>query len=342
MEQTLQEIRSKTLRALADVLTETELEALRQSVFGKSGSLGLLLRGMGKLTPEERAAMGKIINEAKAELEAAMGALRDKLHAEARERRFAAEALDVTEPGVNPLPRGALHPMTQCYRTIRDTLIGMGFTMFDGPEIEWDDNNFTLLNLPKDHPARDMQDTFYINEDVVLRTHTSPLEIRALQNLTPPFRLIMPGRVFRVDELDASHSPVFMQMEGFVVDKGLSMAHLKGTLETFIHVLFGNDVQVRLRPSYFPFTEPSAEVDMSCTICGGSGTGCRVCKSTGWIEILGCGMTNPHELKNCGLDPAEWSAFAFGVGVDRVTSLKYGISDIRHQYENDARFLRQF
>ena len=230
--------------------------------------------------------------------------------------------------------------MTRTYREIRDALIGMGFTTFGGPEVEYDDYNFTKLNLPLDHPARDMQDTFYINDRVVLRTHTSPCEARALMTLKPPFRLVMPGRVFRVDEVDASHSPVFMQMEGFVVDRDITLADLKGTLDTFVHAVFGEDVRTRFRPSYFPFTEPSAEVDISCSICGGKG--CRVCKGTGWIEILGCGVTNPHELENCGLDPHEWKAIAFGIGVDRVTSLKYGITDIRLEYENDARFLRQF
>ena len=212
--------------------------------------------------------------------------------------------------------------------------------MFDGPEIELDDNNFTLLNLPKDHPARDMQDTFYINENVVLRTHTSPCEVRALTTLTPPFRLLMPGRVFRVDEVDASHSPVFHQIEGFVVDKGLTLGDLKGILDSFVHAVFGEDVKTRLRPSYFPFTEPSAELDVSCSICGGKG--CRVCKGTGWIEILGCGVTNPHEIANCGYDPKVWTGLAFGLGVDRMANLKFGINDIRLEYENDARFLRQF
>ncbi|MCL2694926.1 MAG: phenylalanine--tRNA ligase subunit alpha [Clostridiales bacterium] len=336
----LKQVHTEALAKLKTAEGEQELETLRQEIFGKNGRLTAILRTMGQLSAEERAEIGRLVNAAKQELEALLGDRLALIRAAARERLFAAEALDVTEPGLVPLPAGALHPMTQTYRTIRDTLVGMGFSMFDGPEIELDDYNFTLLNLPKDHPARDMQDTFYIDENVVLRTHTSPLEARALQTLKPPFRLIMPGRVFRVDEVDASHSPVFMQMEGFVVDKNLNMANLKGTLDSFIHALFGEDVKTRLRPSYFPFTEPSAELDMSCTICGG--TGCRVCKGTGWIELLGCGMTNPHELENCGLDPKEWSAFAFGLGVDRMTSLKYGITDIRLEYENDARFLRQF
>ena len=257
-----------------------------------------------------------------------------------QQKAFEKETLDVTEPGIRRQPSGRLHPMTQTYREIRDALIGMGFTTFHGPEVEYDDFNFTKLNLPKDHPARDMQDTFYVNDKVVLRTHTSPCEARALMTVKPPFRLVIPGRVFRVDEVDASHSPVFMQMEGLVVDKNISFADLKDTLDEFVHTVFGPDVKTRMRPSYFPFTEPSAEVDISCTICGGKG--CRVCKGTGWLEILGCGVTNPHELENCGLDPHEWSAFAFGIGVDRVTSLKYGINDIRLEYENDARFLGQF
>ena len=340
MENDLNRIREEAQKKLAAMQEECDLQALQQQLFGKAGELTAILRTMGKLGKEERAQLGANVNKLKQELEAAMEERRAEFRKKAQELRFEREALDVTEAGVSPVPMGHLHPMTQTYRTIRDALIGMGFQVFDGPEIELDDNNFTLLNLPLDHPARDMQDTFYINDKVLLRTHTSPCEIRALQNFKPPFRFLMPGRVFRVDEVDASHSPVFMQIEGFVVDKNLNLANLKGTLDAFIHAVFGDHVKTRLRPSYFPFTEPSAELDMSCTICGGKG--CRVCKGTGWIEILGCGMTNPHELENCGLDPKEWSAFAFGVGVDRVTSLKYGISDIRYEYENDARFLTQF
>ncbi len=316
MENDLQRIREEAQKRLAAMQEECDLVALQQQLFGKAGELTAILRTMGKLSKEERAQLGANVNKLKQELEAAMEARRAEFKKKAQELRFEREALDVTEAGVSPIPMGHLHPMTQTYRTIRDALVGMGFQVFDGPEIELDDNNFTLLNLPLDHPARDMQDTFYINDK------------------------LMPGRVFRVDEVDASHSPVFMQIEGFVVDKNLNLANLKGTLDTFIRAVFGENVKTRLRPSYFPFTEPSAELDMSCTICGGKG--CRVCKGTGWIEILGCGMTNPHELENCGLDPKEWSAFAFGVGVDRVTSLKYGISDIRYEYENDARFLTQF
>ena len=336
----LQTIREEALAKLTAAAEENELEALNVSVLGRSGSLTEILRAMGKLEKEERAAVGQAANRVKKELEETIAARRAQFAALAQERCFAREALDVTEPGVRRRAMGRLHPMTQTYRMIRDALVGMGFTTYNGPEVEYDDYNFTRLNLPKDHPARDMQDTFYVNERVVLRTHTSPVEARALLALEPPFRLVIPGRVFRVDEVDASHSPVFMQMEGLVVDRNISFADLKGTVEAFVHAVFGESVKARFRPSYFPFTEPSAEVDISCTMC--MGKGCRVCKGTGWIEVMGCGITNPHELENCGLDPHEWSAFAFGLGVDRVASLKYGITDIRLQYENDARFLGQF
>ena len=340
MNEALEKIRQEALARLQEVREEKELEELNSSVLGRSGSLTGILRTMGQLDKEQRAKLGQASNAVKKELEQAIAERRAKIAQLMQQKAFEKETLDVTEPGIRRQPSGRLHPMTQTYREIRDALIGMGFTTFHGPEVEYDDFNFTKLNLPKDHPARDMQDTFYVNDKVVLRTHTSPCEARALMTVKPPFRLVIPGRVFRVDEVDASHSPVFMQMEGLVVDKNISFADLKGTLDEFVHTVFGPDVKTRMRPSYFPFTEPSAEVDISCTICGGKG--CRVCKGTGWLEILGCGVTKPHELENCGLDPHEWSAFAFGIGVDRVTSLKYGINDIRLEYENDARFLGQF
>lgn len=340
MNEALEKIRQEALARLQEVREEKELEELNSSVLGRSGSLTGILRTMGQLDKEQRAKLGQASNAVKKELEQAIAERRAKIAQLMQQKAFEKGTLDVTEPGIRRQPSGRLHPMTQTYREIRDALIGMGFTTFHGPEVEYDDFNFTKLNLPKDHPARDMQDTFYVNDKVVLRTHTSPCEARALMTVKPPFRLVIPGRVFRVDEVDASHSPVFMQMEGLVVDKNISFADLKGTLDEFVHTVFGPDVKTRMRPSYFPFTEPSAEVDISCTICGGKG--CRVCKGTGWLEILGCGVTNPHELENCGLDPHEWSAFAFGIGVDRVTSLKYGINDIRLEYENDARFLGQF
>ncbi|MDR0841044.1 MAG: phenylalanine--tRNA ligase subunit alpha [Christensenellaceae bacterium] len=340
MTEAIANIRAEALLRLQAAQDEATLDEINVSVLGRSGALTEILRAMGKLDKEQRAALGQQANAVKKELEAELAARRAALTEKTQELRFAQEALDVTEPGKVTQPLGRLHPMTQTYREIRDALIGMGFTTFEGPEVEYDDYNFTKLNLPQDHPARDMQDTFYVNERVVLRTHTSPCEARALLTVKPPFRLVMPGRVFRVDEVDASHSPVFMQMEGFIVDRDLTLADLKGILLTFIHAVFGEDVKMRFRPSYFPFTEPSAEVDVSCTICGGKG--CRACKGTGWLEILGCGVSNPHILENCGIDPKEWKAIAFGVGVDRITSLKYGITDIRLEYENDARFLSQF
>ncbi len=340
MNEALEKIRLETLNRLREARDEAALEEINVSILGRSGALTEILRGMGKLGKEERAILGQAANAVKKELEGEMERRKEDIGQRMQTLRFEMEALDVTEPGKRGRPLGRLHPMTQTYREIRDALIGMGFSTFEGPEVEYDDYNFTKLNLPKDHPARDMQDTFYISEQVVLRTHTSPCQVRALLNLEPPYRLVIPGRVFRVDEVDASHSPVFMQMEGFIVDKDLTLADLKGTLLTFIHTAFGEDVKMRFRPSYFPFTEPSAEVDVSCTICGGKG--CRACKGTGWLEILGCGVCNPHIIENCGLDPKVWKGLAFGLGVDRITSLKYGITDIRLEYENDARFLSQF
>ncbi len=336
----LKSIGEQAWARLQEAKGESDIENLMVSVLGRNGTLTEVLRTMGKLSKEARAELGQEANRLKRELEAAISEKRAAIAAAEKELRFARETLDITEPGKRIMPRGRLHPMTQTYREIRDALVGMGFITFDGPEVDLDRYNFELPNMPPDHPARDMQDTFYINDRVVLRTHTTNCEPRALLTMKPPFRVVIPGRCFRVDEVDASHSPIFMQMEGLVVDKNITLADLKGTLDTFVHAVFGEDVKTRFRPSYFPFTEPSAELDISCTICGGKG--CRVCKHTGWLEILGCGVTNPHEIENCGLDPHEWSAFAFGLGVDRVTSLKYGITDIRLEYENDARFLGQF
>ena len=340
MLETLEKIRLQAIEQLQAVEDEAGLEALQVSVLGRNGSLTEILKQMGKLDKSQRAELGQRANLVKKELEKAIGEKKAVLAAAARELRFKQETLDITQPGRRILPRGRIHPMTQTYREIRDALVGMGFITFEGPEVDLDKYNFEMPNMPPDHPARDMQDTFYINDNVVLRTHTTNCEPRALLSMEPPFRVVIPGRCFRVDEVDASHSPIFMQMEGLVVDRNITLSDLKGTLDTFVHAVFGEDVKTRLRPSYFPFTEPSAELDISCTLCGGKG--CRVCKGTGWLEILGCGVTNPHEIENCGLDPKEWSAFAFGLGVDRVASLKYGITDIRLEYENDARFLSQF
>lgn len=335
----LLKIREEALKKLEEVESEADLSELNVSFLGRNGALTSILRTMSKLAPEDRAKLGKEANEVKQFLAGRFDQVRQIIEQKAEEHRIKQETVDVTLPGVIDVPMGKLSPLTVVYRQIRDALIGLGFTTFEGPEVEYDDYNFTKLNLPLNHPARDMQDTFYINDKVLLRTHTSPCEARALMTLKPPFRVVIPGRVFRVDEPDASHSPVFMQMEGLVVDRNLTIADLKGTIDTFVKAVFGENVKSRLRPSYFPFTEPSAEVDISCTICGGKG--CSSCKGTGWMEIMGCGITNPHEIENCGLDPNEWRAFAFGVGVDRVACLKYGINDIRLLYEGDARFLRQ-
>ena len=340
MNEALEKIRQEALARLQEVREEKELEELNSSVLGRSGSLTGILRTMGQLDKEQRAKLGQASNAVKKELEQAIAERRAKIAQLMQQKAFEKETLDVTEPGIRRQPSGRLHPMTQTYREIRDALIGMGFTTFHGPEVEYDDFNFTKLNLPKDHPARDMQDTFYVNDKVVLRTHTSPCEARALMTVKPPFRLVIPGRVFRVDEVDASHSPVFMQMEGLVVDKNISFADLKGTLDEFVHTVFGPDVKTRMRPSYFPFTEPSAEVDISCTICGGKG--CRVCKGTGWIEILGAGIVNPAVLEACGINSKEYSGYAFGFGIERIAMIKYGIPDIRLFFENDKRFIEQY
>ena len=337
----LKKIREEALEKLSSALSAEELSELSTAVLGRGGKLTAILRTMGKLSAEERAELGKRANLVKQELTERFEERKAALSELAEQARIEREAVDVTLPGVRKATAaGALNPLTLIYREIRDALVGLGFTTFEGPEVEYDEYNFTLLNLPPNHPARDMQDTFYINDKVLLRTHTSPCEARALKTLTPPFRLAIPGRVFRVDEPDASHSPVFMQIEGLVVDRNVTLADLKGTIDSFVKAVFGENVESRLRPSYFPFTEPSAEVDISCSICGGKG--CSSCKGTGWMEIMGCGITNPHEIENCGHSSEEWRAFAWGVGVDRVACLKYGINDIRLIYEGDGRFLSQF
>ena len=340
MNEALERIRQEALARLQEVREEKELEELNSSVLGRSGSLTGILRTMGQLDKEQRAKLGQASNAVKKELEQAIAERRAKIAQLMQQKAFEKETLDVTEPGIRRQPSGRLHPMTQTYREIRDALIGMGFTTFHGPEVEYDDFNFTKLNLPKDHPARDMQDTFYVNDKVVLRTHTSPCEARALMTVKPPFRLVIPGRVFRVDEVDASHSPVFMQMEGLVVDKNISFADLKGTLDEFVHTVFGPDVKTRMRPSYFPFTEPSAEVDISCTICGGKG--CSVCKQVGWIEIMPGGTPHPNVLRSAGLDPDEFTGFYVNIRLDRLVMMRYGVDDVRMFHSADLRFLEQF
>lgn len=315
------------------------LEALKVKVLGKKGSLTALLRGMGQLSPEERPKIGQLINEAREELTALLDAKEAELAQKEKEERLEKEAIDVTEP--RDIPQvGAEHPIQLVLNEVLSCFEGLGYEVVEGPEVELDHYNFELLNLPKNHPARDAQDTFYIDDNIVLRTHTSPVQARTMLTHKPPIRIVCPGRVFRADEVDATHSPVFHQIEGLVIDKDVTMGDLKGTLDAFAKKLYGSDIEVRFRPSFFPFTEPSAEVDLTCFNCHGAG--CKVCKGTGWIEVLGCGMVNPKVLEMCGIDSSVYSGFAFGIGLERITMLRYGIKDMRLLYEGDLRFLKQF
>ena len=339
MKQKLEQIRTSVENILTDVKEMDALEQIRIKYLGKKGELTAVLKEMGKLSKEERPIIGALANEIRSKLETEIESKRAQLAEALEQAKLVSEVVDVTMPGKKK-EIGRLHPLTQTMNTIKDTFIGMGFQIADSPEVELDYYNFEALNIPKNHPARETQDTFYIDDDVVLRTQTSPMQIRVMENTKPPIRVIAPGRVYRSDSVDATHSPVFHQIEGLVVDKGVTMADLKGTLETFIHALYGEGTKVRFRPHHFPFTEPSAEVDVSCFVCGGEG--CSVCKGEGWIEILGCGMVHPKVLKNCGIDPEVYSGFAFGLGLERIAMRKYDINDLRLFTENDLRFLKQF
>ena len=340
MREKLQALKEQALRDLETVDSLESLKNLKIHYLGKKGSLTEILRGMGGLSAEERPKIGQIVNELRVELEEKIEAYSVVLEEKALADKLATEKVDITLPGRAP-KIGHLHPITLTMREIKKIFMRMGFDVNEGPEIENDYYNFEALNLPKDHPARDMQDSFYITEEYLLRTHTSPVQARTMQSkgANEPVRIIAPGCVYRRD-YDATHSPMFHQVEGLVIDKGISLADLKGTLELFLKEMFGNDVKVRLRPSFFPFTEPSAEVDISCVICGGKG--CRVCKNSGWLEILGSGMVHPNVLTMSGYDPDAVSGFAFGMGVERIAMLKYGIDDLRLFFENDLRFIRQF
>ena len=340
MKETLNRIKAEALKAIASPETDdSALEALRIKYLGKKGELTAVLRGMGQLSPEERPVVGQIANEVRAEIEEAISEKKTALKASALDAQLVAEKLDVTVPGKKSKV-GHRHPLTLVQRDMEDIFIGMGFSIAEGPEVEYDYYNFQALNIPENHPARDTQDTFYITEKILLRSQTSPVQARTMEVQKPPIRIISPGRVYRSDAMDATHSPLFHQMEGLVVDKGITMGDLKGMLETFARQEFGEETKVRFRPHHFPFTEPSAEVDISCFMCGGKG--CRLCKGEGWIEILGAGMVHPNVLRNCGIDPEVYSGFAFGMGVERIAMLKYHINDIRHFYENDVRFIEQF
>ena len=307
-------------------------------VLGKKGELTALLKGMGQLAPEERPKVGAQINEVRQWLADRMDEAQARIRAAERAAALKAETIDVTEP--RPLPQvGSEHPITLVMNEMIECFTGMGFDVMEGPEVELDHYNFELMNLPKNHPARDAQDTFYMDENIVLRTHTSPMQARAMLTRKPPIRIICPGRVYRSDEVDATHSPVFHQMEGLVVDEHVRMSDLHGTLEAFAKKLYGPEITTRFRPSFFPFPEPSAEVDLTCVNCHGKG--CRICKGTGWIEVLGSGMVNPKVLEMCGIDPAKYSGFAFGIGLERIAMQRYGIRDMRLLYEGDARLLGQ-
>lgn len=335
----LEQIKESALRELAQCGDLKALEALRVGYLGKKGQLTAILKQMGKLSAEERPVVGQIANEVRQALEAAIAEKQEALREKELNDRLEAERIDVTMPG-RARKTGGLHPLNIVMNDLIDIFQSMGFDVVDGPEVETDYYLFEALNLPKDHPARDMQDTFYLGQDLLLRSQTSSAQIRVMEQRQPPIRMVCPGRVFRADEVDATHSPVFHQMEGLVVDKGITMCDLKGCLEQFVHEIYGPETQVRFRPSFFPFTEPSVEVDVTCAECGGKG--CRVCKGTGWLEILGAGMVHPNVLAGCGIDPEVYSGFAFGVGIDRLTTTRYKISDIRLLFENDLRFLEQF
>lgn len=326
--------------ALAAAETLEELNGIRIRFLGKKGEVTQVLRGMGSLSAEERPRIGQVANEVRASIEKELADRTALLKNRLKEQKLREEGIDVTLPGT-PVPGGGKHPLNLVLEEIEDIFLGLGYSIAEGPEIETDYYNFEALNLPKDHPARDMQDTFFITGDILLRTHTSPVQVRTMEKTVPalPVKIIVPGKVYRRDD-DATHSPMFSQVEGLAIDKRITFSDLKGTLDLFARLMFGKKTKTRFRPSYFPFTEPSAEMDISCVICGGSG--CRVCSHTGWLEILGSGMVHPRVLEISGYNSEEVTGFAFGMGVERVAMLKYGIDDMRLLFENDLRFLRQF
>ncbi len=339
MKERLQQIQQKAIDAFAEVKDLTTLDEVRVKYLGKKGELTQVLRGMKDVSKEERPVIGQLANEVRNTIESRLEETKIILAEKAQQIKLEQEKLDVTMPGRKQLI-GHRHPMHIVLEEIQNIFIGMGYEIAEGPEIETDYYNFEALNVAKDHPAKDEQDTFYISGDFLLRTQTSPVQVRVMEKQQPPIRIVAPGRVFRSDEVDATHSPVFHQIEGLVVDKDITMGDLKGALAIFAKELFGKDAKVRFRPHHFPFTEPSAEMDVSCFMCGGKG--CRVCKGSGWIEILGCGMVHPRVLKMAGVDPKIYSGFAFGMGLERIALQRYGIEDLRLLYENDVRFLKQF
>lgn len=339
MQAQLNKILEQAREQLVKAETMAQTDEIRVKLLGKKGQLTEILRGMGKLSPEERKTTGQMANKVRAEIESLLEKKFSEVKAAAKEAKFRLEKIDVTEPGCE-VNVGVKHPLTITMDEISKVFMNMGFSIVEGPEVETVFNNFDALNAGPNHPARDMTDTFYISEDILLRTQTSPVQVRTLMKQKPPIKVISPGRCFRCDTPDATHSPMFHQIEGLVVDEGITMADLKGTLDSFAKQLFGTATRTKFRPHHFPFTEPSAEMDVSCFKCGGKG--CRVCKGSGWIEILGCGMVHPHVLKVGNIDTEKYTGFAFGMGVERVAMLKYGVDDIRLFYENDMRFINQF
>ena len=339
MKEKLKAIREEAVSKILESENLDKLNEIRVAYLGKKGQLTEVLKGMKDVAPEDRPKVGQMVNETRAAIEEKMEEVKNNLAAKEREAKLKAEVIDVTLPAKkNKI--GHLHPNTVALEELEKIFVGLGYEVVEGPEVEYDYYNFEALNIPANHPAKDEQDTFYINRNMVLRTQTSSVQVHVMENEKPPIRIISPGRVFRSDEVDATHSPSFHQVEGLVIDKNVTFADLKGTLQEFAKELFGADTKVKFRPHHFPFTEPSAEMDVTCFKCGGKG--CRFCKGEGWIEILGCGMVHPHVLEMSGIDPEEYTGFAFGVGLERIALLKYEIDDMRLLYENDDRFLSQF
>lgn len=339
MKEKLEQIKAEALEKIKTAASLEELNDVRVNQLGKKGALTGILKSMKDVAPEDRPKVGQLVNEARADIEAALEKAKTEMERRVREVRMKKEVIDVTLPAKKNNV-GHRHPNTIALEEVERIFVGMGYEVVEGPEVERDYYNFEALNIPEDHPAKDEQDTFYINGDILLRTQTSSTQVHEMEKGKLPIRMIAPGRVFRSDEVDATHSPSFHQIEGLVIDKNITFADLKGTLEEFAKELFGPETRTKFRPHHFPFTEPSAEVDVTCFKCGGSG--CRFCKGSGWIEILGCGMVHPHVLEMCGIDPEEYTGFAFGVGLERIALLKYEIDDMRLLYENDIRFLKQF
>ncbi len=339
MEEQIAKIKENSIKEMSQCNDEKELNELKVKYLGKKGELTKVLRGMGALNSEERPVIGALVNKIRDELEALIENKAQEFKKQELSKRLQTENIDVTEPS-KKIHLGSLHPITKIINEVEEIFLGMGYQIADGPEVEKAIYNFDKLNTPPDHPARDLQDTFYITDDILLRSQTSPVQARVMETQKPPIKVICPGAVYRSDSVDSTHSPVFHQVEGLVVDKNISMTDLKGTLEMFAKKCLGENTKIRFRPHHFPFTEPSAEADVSCFVCGGKG--CKVCKGEGWIELLGCGMVHPNVLKNCNIDPDEYSGFAFGFGVERIAMAKFGIDDMRLLFENDIRFLKQF